>query len=251
MPTPRRRRGGNDGGKNKRKKGGRSPEMREARRDVMLSVKPARREIRRARKQGIRDYQQAANKTENIYGALAQQLQPLAGQFQNQSNQVASGLQGNLAQLAGTIGSTVPGVPQSELSAGAGMFGALGGGALAELASGQQRNLAYQNATRGQAAVEGTHAQRNMLMDLTDFKKDLTQQRVDLMRDVPALIRQRKDFLSDQEFEQMLALQQLQLERQNSNRSYGLQSRSLSMQQQADALMQQYLADKLRLMGGR
>jgi vacuolar-type H+-ATPase subunit C/Vma6 len=88
-------------------------------------------------------------------------------------------------------------------------------------------------------------------MDLTDFKKDLTQQRVDLMRDVPALIRQRKDFLSDQEFEQMLALQQLQLERQNSNRSYGLQSRSLSMQQQADALMQQYLADKLRLMGGR
>lgn len=243
---------GNDGRGNKgrRKKGRGSPVLREARRDVMLTIKPVRREIRRIRKQGIRDYRQAAAKTGNIYDALGRELAPLMGQFAGQSQQIASGLNQNLGTLADTIGSNVAGVPQSEISAGAGMFGALGGGALAELANNAQRNAAYQTSVQQQSGVEGAIAQRNMLQDLLGFKQDLGQQRLDLMRDVPQLIRQRMDFLRDQEFDQGLALQQLQLERLGMNRSYGLQNQQLAMQQKSDAayqwLMQQLAQQNAR-----
>ena len=237
--------GGKDGPRRRNRGGG--PLMKEARRDVLQSVKPVRREIRRARMQGTRDYERASEKASDLYGALSAQLAPLAGQFQSQAAGIGDALNDQLAGLGGMLGSTVPGVPEGEIGAGAGMFGALGGGALAELASTAQRNLGYQTSAQRQAAMEGTIAQRNYLADRTDFLDDLRQQRVDLMRDVPTLIRQRLDYLRDQKFDQGLALSELDLRRLMANRDYGLQSQALGMDRRQQDLMSQMYSDWLAL----
>lgn len=242
---------GGDGKKGGKKKGGRKSEaFKDARRDVMLSIKPARREIRRIKKMGVREGRQQEQKIGNIYGALGDQLSAIGGNYQPQAQQIASGLQGNLAQLAGTIGSNVPGVPQGEISAGAGVLGALGGGALAQLASGAQRSIDFQNSVQRQGAMEGAFATRDVANQTADFRKDLNQQRIDLMRDVPALIRSRMDENQARRFEQMLAMQQLQLSRRGQNASIGLQQQGLALERQSQQALAQYYMDLVRQMTG-
>lgn len=237
--------GGNGGGgKNPPKRKGGKPEgFKDARRDVMLSVKPLRREIRRVRKQGTRDAQNQITQTQNVYDAMGRTMAPLTQQYTDQSSQIASGLTGNLGTLTDMLGSAVPGVPQSEQSAGANLFGTIGAGSLGELASQAQRNVGYNTSAQRQGAMESGITQRNILQDLGDFRDDLGQQRIDLMRDVPALIRQRMDAERDTNFEQGLAMSELDLRRLMANRSNSLAQQSLGMDQRQQQLYAQMMAD--------
>lgn len=225
--------GGKGGGKKPRRKLG--PLESRARRDVMLSVRPELQDIRRARRQGTREYHTASNRVGDIYGGLQHELAPLGAQYGNQANDIAGDFTTQLGGLTDLLGSNVQGVPQGEISAGTGLFGTIGAGALEQLAGERGRNLAYNASAQRQGGIEKMTGQRNMLSDLQDFRKDLSQQRLDVTRGTPADIRQRLDELRDAAFQRQLAEKQ-----------FGLQARSLNQGQLADQAFQNYLIDQAR-----
>lgn len=107
----------------------------------------------------------------------------------------------------------------------------------------QQRQAGYMGSAQEQGATEQMIARRNYLQDRTDFLDDLRQQRVDLMRDVPALIRQRKDYLSDQKFDQGLAQSQLDLNQLIADRDYNLGMRGLNLDANQQSIDSQAWSD--------
>jgi hypothetical protein len=227
--TPRQRR-------RRRRRGG-SPDFRRARRDVMMSFKPYRRELGQARKEGIRDFKTANARVGNVYGGLASELAPLSGQYADQMTGVREGLSSDLGGLADMLGSTVPGVPQSEIAAGTNMFGTLGGGGLEQLASQQARNVGYNTSAQRQGALEKMTAQRNYGQDLTNFLSDLRGQRTDAARDIPGLIRQRMDELSDRGFDRSMALREFGLRSKAAGLDMKLGQMGLQSSQQLQGLL--------------
>lgn len=195
---------------NRRRRRRGSPAYQRAKRDVMLSYRPYRRELRQARREGRRDYRQANARVGDVYGALDRELAPLSGQYAGQMEGITQGLQGNLAGLTDLLGG-VEGVPQSEVTAGAGLFGTIGAGGLSELASQQARNVGYNTSAQRQGSMERAVTQRNYRQDLTTFLDDLRRQRVDAARDLPGLIRQRMDEINDRNFERSMALREFTL----------------------------------------
>jgi hypothetical protein len=200
MPTPQQRR-------NRRG----SPAFRRARRDVMLSYRPYKRELRQARREGVRDFRTANRRVGNVYAGLQNELAPLSGQYATQMEGIRSNLTSDLGGLTDLIGSSVAGVPASEISAGAGLFGTLGAGGLSELSSQQARNVGYNTSAERQGSLEKMTAQRNYGQDLTYFLSDLRGQRMDAARDLPGLIRQRMDELNDRNFDRSMALKEFAL----------------------------------------
>jgi hypothetical protein len=177
----------------------------------MQSFRPFRRELAQTRREGTRDYREAMRRTGQVYGALGRELEPLSGQYASQMGDVRSNFSGDLAGLAGMLGSTVPGEPTGEISAGTGYFGAIGAGGLSELASAQGRNAAYNTSAMRQGSLEKGMAQRNYTQDLQDFRGDIRRERIDAARDMPGLIRQRVDELRDRGFDRSMALREFAL----------------------------------------
>lgn len=190
-----------------------SPSFKSAKRDVMLSERPYLQELKRTGKQAKRQTRQSSRRTAGIYKSLGRELKPLSGQYEHQAQGISDGLQSDLSNFTGMLGSDVPGVPQSEIAAGTGLFGTIGAGTLQDLASQQGRNLAYNTSARRQGSIESATQRRNYQTDLSNFMKDLGQQRLDLMRGVPQQILARKDELARIAFDQLMA-----------NRNFGLQS---------------------------
>lgn len=236
--------GGGKGGGKKPPKRKRSPEFKEARRDVMLAFNPYKRELKRTMKQGTQDYRMMSDKMANVYGALDRTVAGLPGaDYAGISNQ----LSGDVGNLSSLLGSQVPLVPGEEMQAGLGVVGSIGAGGLTNIASQAARAGDYSNSVRTQGGIENVVGQRNALHELLNFKDDIRQQRLDAARDLPSLIRQRMSELRDQKFEQSLALQQLALDRLKANRDFGLSNRSLDLQAASDAATAEYLRKKAQL----
>jgi hypothetical protein len=133
----------------------------------------------------------------------------------------------------------VPGVPQSEISAGTGLFGAIGAGSLEDLASQRSRNVAYNTSAQRQGSMESAIARRNYQTDLHDTLKDIGQQRIDLMRSVPQQIQARMDQLRQIAFDQMMA-----------QKNFGLSAQSAALAQQQAAMQNNSSAAYSQLLGG-
>ncbi len=191
----------------------------DARRDVMLSYGPALDALRRARRQSKRDFRRSRRQVKGVYRGLGQELRGLGQGYQGESREIAGDLRGDLAGLTGLLGSGVAGVPSSEITAGAGLFGSIGAGALEGLADARARGLAYNTSARRQGSIESALTQRNMLQDLGEFRRELSQQKVDLLRRTPAEIRARLDELRRIAFEQGLSSQELALRARALNQS--------------------------------
>jgi hypothetical protein len=218
MPTAAQRR------RRRRRRQG-SPSYRRARRDVMMSYRPYRRELAAARREGTRDFRQANRRVGAVYGGLANELAPLSGQYAEQMAGIRGNLTSDLGGFADMLGSTVPGVPQGEIAAGTNLYGTIGSGGLEQLASQQARNVGYNTSTQRQGALEKMTAKRNYGQDLTEFLSDLRRQRMDAARDIPALIRQRMDELSERGFDRSMALREFGLR----SRAAGLDNRLAQM----------------------
>jgi hypothetical protein len=216
-----------------------APEYGAARRDVMLSERPYLQELKRTRKQAIRDTRHASRRTKSIYRGLGHELRPLGGKFDNQAQDISQGLQSDLGQFESHLGSTVPGVPQSEITAGTGLFGTIGAGSLEDLASQRSRNNAYNTSTQRQGSMESAIARRNYQVDLHDTLKDIGQQRLDLLRSTPQQIQARMDQLRQIAFDQMMAQKQ-----------FGLSAQSAALAQQQAAMQNQSSAAYSQLLGG-
>lgn len=192
----------------------------------MVSYRPYLQEIQRARRQGNRDYNQSMARVGSVYGALGRELGGVGG---IDTGAIGQQFTSQLGGLADMLGSSVPGVPAGEISAGTGVFGAIGAGGLSQLASDASRSQAYQSSAQRQGSIESMIAQRNMTQDRLGFLDDLRQQRLDTMSRVPAEIRSRIDALRDLMFSQGL-----------QNRQFGLQNRSYLDQQRLDQLIAEY-----------
>jgi hypothetical protein len=222
-----------------RRTGHKAPQYGAARRDVMLSERPYIQELNRTRRQAKQDTRHASRRTRSIYGALGQALKPLGADFTNQSHGISQGLQSDLGGFESHLGSTVPGVPQSEISAGTGLFGTIGAGSLEDLASQRSRNLAYNTSTQRQGSMESAVAQRNYQTDLRDTLKDIGQQKIDLMRSTPQQIQARMDQLRQIAFDQMM-----------SQKQFGLSAQSAALAQQQAAMQNNSSAAYSQLLGG-
>ncbi len=231
--------GGGGGGGGGRRRRQRNPLYRRARRDVRVSYQPYLQDLRRSRREGIRDYEEGMARSQGAYGALQNILGPLAGQFSQQAAGIGDTFSSQLSGLTDMLGSTVPGVPQGEIGAGANLFGTIGAGALSDLASGAQRTATYQDSAQRQGAIEQMIAGRNMTKDKLDFLEELRQSRLDLKRGMGPEIRSRIDYLRDQTFQQAMATQGMNLDR----RAFGLQSQQFQSGMQSDAAMRQFLMD--------
>lgn len=195
----------------KKKRRRRSPAFRRAARDVRIAQRPFRRELRQAKREGLRDIRDATRRTNQAYSGLRNEIAPLSGQYADQMSTISQGFTDQLGSLADLLGSSVPGVPAGEISAGTGAFGAIGAGGLSELASQSARNVAYNTSAMRQGGLERGMARRNFAQDRLDFLKDIRGERLDLAREAPALIRQRMDELRDRGFDRSMALREYQL----------------------------------------
>lgn len=227
--------GGGKGNKRRKRQQEQQRFYNRAGRDVRLALDPLLEALSREGTLAERQFRTDADRFRDIYGSLDRELQPLTGQFREQMSGVTEDFQGQLGELAQLLGSQVPGVPQSELTAGAGAFGALGAGALGELASARGRNVAYNTSAERQGGIEQAVTHRNALVDLENYLSELSRRRADVQEDIPDLFRQRLDELRDQSWQREMA-----------RKEFGLRAAATKSQVGSDKSLNRYLQDAIR-----
>jgi len=188
---PRKRTGGSGGGG----KGGADSLMAQARRDVRLSMHPILQGYKRQGKLAQQDANQAQQRTQDVYGALGTQLQALGDPYSQAMSGISGNLSSELGGLTGLLNGQIGQAPGTERAAAAGLLGAIGGGGLSLLASGQARNAGYNTSAQRQGAEQSAVSQQNILTDLANFKSDLSQQKLDAMGQMSPMYLQRLDQL--------------------------------------------------------
>jgi hypothetical protein len=109
---------------------------------------------------------------------------------------------------------TIGQVPEAERAAGIANVGAIGSGAIEQIA-GQQQNMAdYLASGAQQGAVQGAVTSRNYLKDYSQFQKDIRQQKVDVIKSSRDQILNRLDQLKQERFDRSMALKQLGMQQQ-------------------------------------
>ena len=193
---PRKRTGGSGGGGGG--KGGADSLMAQARRDVRLSMHPILQGYRRQGKLAQQDANQAQQRTQDVYGALGTQLQALGDPYSQAMAGISGNLSSELGGLTGLLNGQIGQAPGTERAAAAGLLGAIGGGGLSLLASGQGRNAAYNTSAQRQGAEQSAVSQQNILTDLANTKSDLSQQKLDAMGEMSPMYLQRLDQLKQE-----------------------------------------------------
>ncbi len=208
--------------------------MKQARRDFRVAIRPQRQAIKRARRQGKRDYNEAQDRVQQVTGALLGQLGQIPGAYAAQTSGIIPNVTESIGGLNSMLGSGIGVVPGAERAAGVANVGAIGSGAIEQIA-GQQQNMAdYLASGAQQGAVQGAVTSRNYLKDYQDFLKDNRQQMVDLHAQAHDAILQRLDQLKQERFDRSMALkamgmQQAQIDQANRQ----LDAEIWYMQQQA------------------
>lgn len=231
--------GGGNGGEGNNGGGGNKPApavrmRRRATNDVMASYQPMLDAIERAKIEAEQQYKSDSGRVGDIYGALVTQLQPLTGQYKTANTEIANDLTSQIGGLANLLGSSVEGVPQSEITAGTNSVGTQGAGTLETLASDRARNVGYNTSAVRQGGIEGMTASRNYLQDYQDLLDQISQRSLDLTSETPALIRQRIGELRDQQWQKEMA-----------NKEFGLRAAAAAAQAKGDKAMYQYLMEAI------
>lgn len=212
---------------------------RRARRDVRIEQRPLLRGIRKAKQQTRRAHTALINELQPLGGQLQAQLNALGGQFSQQLGGL-SGLLGSIGLSGQQLANAGLTAPQGELLGGAGVFGALGSGGFGALAGIGARNAAYQ-----------TSAQRQAAIDRFATLRDLTQQRLDVLRDRPSLIRQRVDELRDVAEQIRLAELELALRRAIARQQFDLGSRAIESELAASRALAKTVRGQARAARGK
>jgi hypothetical protein len=186
------------------------PLMKQARRDFRVAMKPQKQAIKRARRQGTRDFNEASQRVAQVTQAMLGQLGQIPGAYAGQTSGIIGDVTSGIGALGEQLGqNTIGQVPEAERAAGIANVGAIGSGAIEQIA-GQQQNMAdYLASGAQQGAVQGAVTSRNYLKDYQGFLKDNRQQQVDLASQSKDAILQRLDQLKQEKFDRTMALKQL------------------------------------------
>jgi len=214
IKRPRQRQGGGQA-----PKGGADSLYRQAKRDVMLSMRPILAQYKQAKNQISRTGDQTQARVGDIYSALGSQLGALGDPYQQQISGISSDLTANLAGLTGGLNGQIGQAPATERAAAAGLFGAIGGGGLTQLASGAGRNAAYNTSAQRQGVEESAITQRNSAIDTANALRDLQTQKAGSFGGTPQQILARLDALKQQSAQLALARSGNQLNWSQFNQS--------------------------------
>lgn len=186
------------------------PLMVQAKRDIRIANRPARQAIRRAARSGKQDFNEAQQRVAQVTGALLGQLGQIPGAYAGQTGGIIGNVTSGIGALGEQLGqNSIGNVPVAEQAAGIANVGAIGSGAIEQIA-GQQQNMAdYLASGAQQGAVQGAVTSRNYLHDYAKFQKDIRQQKVDLAKGSADAILQRLDQLKQERFDRTMALKQL------------------------------------------
>ena len=199
----KKKKGGGGGG------GGFTSPRRQARRDVMLALRPQLRETKRQGTQVRREYDKYAGQMGGLYGLLDTQLADIGGDMGGQFDAIQDRYSGGVADIMGALG-------QSAAPDQAAFLNTLGSFALAgqnTLGTDMARESAYNASTRRQGGLESMVLGRNIRSDLQDALDMLRDERRDIMRDRGPMVMQRMDTLRQQAFDRSMALKELALRR--------------------------------------
>lgn len=233
-PKPNRKRGRQGGGMKA------SDAYQQAHREVRNSVQDYLNTLKRSGKQAARQTTQTNQRTQDVYGALGTQLSALDAPYQSTMAEIGNNLSTQTAGLAPLLQQSVGQAPQTETAAASGLLGAIGSGGLSQLASSAATNAGYNQSAARQGSIESAITQRNALSDLGNFRQDLGQQRVDIMRQVGPQTLQRMDQLKQQGLDRRLALANLAI----SQGQYGMQQTAFATDQ-ASQLSQQNIWNQI------
>jgi hypothetical protein len=184
---------------------------RQATREVRSTVvRPQLQALRRAARSGKQDFNEAQQRVAQVTGALLGQLGKIPGAYAGQTSGIIGDVTSGIGALGEQLGqNTIGQVPEAERAAGIANVGAIGSGAIEQIA-GQQQNMAdYLASGAQQGAVQGAVTSRNYLKDYANFQKDIRQQKVDLQAGSKDDILQRLDQLKQERFDRSMALKQL------------------------------------------
>jgi hypothetical protein len=203
------------------------PLMKQAKRDVRIARRPQKQAIRRAARSGRQDFNEAQQRVAQVTGALLGQLGKIPGAYAGQTSGIIGDVTSGIGALGTQLGqNTIGQVPEAERAAGIANVGAIGSGAIEQIA-GQQQNMAdYLASGAQQGAVQGAVTSRNYLKDYSNFQKDIRQQKVDLQAGSKDDILQRLDQLKQEQFDRSMALKQLGMQQSQidqANRSLDAQ----------------------------
>ena len=189
--------------------GGFTSPRKQARRDVMLALRPQLRETKRQGKDVRREYDKYAGQMGGLYGLLDTQLADIGGDMGSQFTANQDRYSGGVADIMAAIGqSTAP--DQGAFLNTLGSFALAGQNTLGTDAA---RETAYNASTRRQGGLESMVLGRNIRSDLQDALDQLRDERRDIMRDRGPMVMQRMDTLRQQQFDRQMALKELALRR--------------------------------------
>jgi hypothetical protein len=214
---------------------GKDPLMQQARRDFRVAMRPQKQAIKRARRQGTRDFNEAQQRVAQVTGALLGQLGQIPGAYAGQTGGIIGNVTSGIGALGEQLGQNSIGqVPVAEQAAGIANVGAIGSGAIEQIAGQQQNMQDYLASGAQQGAVQGAVTSRNYLKDYQGFLKDNRQQQVDLASQSKDAILQRLDQLKQEQFDRTMALKQLGMQQaQIDQANRQLDAEIWYMQQQA------------------
>jgi hypothetical protein len=195
---------------------GKDPLMQQAKREVRsTTVRPQLQALRRAGRQGKQDFNEAQQRVAQVTGALLGQLGQIPGAYAGQTGGIIGNVTSGIGALGEQLGQNSIGqVPVAEQAAGIANVGAIGSGAIEQIA-GQQQNMAdYLASGAQQGAVQGAVTSRNYLKDYSNFQKDIRQQKVDVIKSSRDQILNRLDQLKQERFDRSMALKQLGMQQQ-------------------------------------
>ncbi len=183
----------------------------EARRQFHLMMQPVLNQIKQAKRQARRETNQTINRTQNVYSALGSQLGAINGQDQYAA--IGNNLATQTSALAPLMNQGTGAAAPGEAGAAAGLLGAIGQGGVNQVGQIGATALANNQSAQRRGVEESAIMQRNALGDLADFRRELGQQKVDLLKSAPAQIRQLISDIEQRNLNNRLALGQLAVSR--------------------------------------
>jgi hypothetical protein len=178
-------------------------------------MQPVLSQIKQAKRQAKRETNQTINRTQNVYSALGSQLGALNAPGQEAYATIGNNLATQTSALAPLMNQNIGQAPESEATAAQGLLGAIGQGGVNQVGQIGATALANNQSAQRRGIEESAITQRNALGDLREFRQELGQQKVDLLKSAPAQIKQLISDIEQRNLNNRLAMGQLAVSQGN------------------------------------
>lgn len=226
--------------------GGGNKFYEQALQELMVELQPYLNQLQRAQRQGRNDFRDSMARYGQVYNAYGNDLSNVANQYSSMTAGINPQLISDIGSLSGMLGNEYGMANAAENTAGRGVVGTIGAGALQTNASNTARNAAYGASALRQGAMEEKTAKVNARSDWTDYKRDLNEQRLQALEGLPGQASVLARNLRNDAFNRRMQL----AANDRANRALELQAQQIANAEAAAAAESKYYRRLINLIKG-